>query len=183
MATPNTPLWEVFIRSRNVTGAQAFAARCMRATPPWRCRPRATSTPAAARGLSIWVVPSNAITASDPSEKGMMFEPAESKIYRHPTFYDVPEDSRAYVISIPHGEERGKRVSNHEAPVWFPLPILRDAPSALLRMMVRICGCRSMAVPSIQVSETPLVLYTLRRADDALILGHRLSEWCWPTRR
>src|ERR1700761_3587539 len=35
-----------------------------------------------------------------------------------------------------------------------------------------------MAAPSIQVSETPLVLYTLRRADDALILGHRLSEWC-----
>src|ERR1700688_4886091 len=31
---------------------------------------------------------------------------------------------------------------------------------------------------SITVSETPLVLYTLRRADDALILGHRLSEWC-----
>ena len=43
-------------------------------------------------GLSIWVVPSNAITASDPSEKGMMFEPAESKIYRHPTFYDVPDE-------------------------------------------------------------------------------------------
>src|SRR5689334_5870544 len=35
-----------------------------------------------------------------------------------------------------------------------------------------------MAVASIQVSETPLVLYVLRRADDALILGHRLSEWC-----
>src|SRR5258705_4304980 len=35
-----------------------------------------------------------------------------------------------------------------------------------------------MAVASIRVSETPLVLYTLRRADDALILGHRLSEWC-----
>ena len=31
---------------------------------------------------------------------------------------------------------------------------------------------------SIQVNETPLVLYTLRRADDALVLGHRLSEWC-----
>ena len=43
-------------------------------------------------GLSIWVVPSNAITASDPSDKGMMFEPAESKIYRHPTFYDVPDE-------------------------------------------------------------------------------------------
>jgi ring-1,2-phenylacetyl-CoA epoxidase subunit PaaC len=35
-----------------------------------------------------------------------------------------------------------------------------------------------MAIASIQVSETPLVLYALRRADDALILGHRLSEWC-----
>jgi ring-1,2-phenylacetyl-CoA epoxidase subunit PaaC len=35
-----------------------------------------------------------------------------------------------------------------------------------------------MAVASIEVSETPLVLYALRRADDALILGHRLSEWC-----
>ena len=35
-----------------------------------------------------------------------------------------------------------------------------------------------MTAPSIIVSETPLVLYTLRRADDALILGHRLSEWC-----
>ncbi len=35
-----------------------------------------------------------------------------------------------------------------------------------------------MAVASISVSETPLVLYVLRRADDALISGHRLSEWC-----
>ena len=35
-----------------------------------------------------------------------------------------------------------------------------------------------MAAANIKVSETPLVLYTLRRADDALILGHRLSEWC-----
>src|SRR5438128_1379473 len=35
-----------------------------------------------------------------------------------------------------------------------------------------------MAAASIEVSETPLVLYALRRADDALILGHRLSEWC-----
>ncbi len=35
-----------------------------------------------------------------------------------------------------------------------------------------------MAVVSIKVAETPLVLYALRRADDALIAGHRLSEWC-----
>lgn len=34
-----------------------------------------------------------------------------------------------------------------------------------------------MATTSITVAETPAVLYALRRADDALILGHRLSEW------
>src|SRR6202171_556170 len=44
----------------------------------------------------------------------------------------------------------------------------------------RYCASRleNMAVASIKISETPLVLYALRRADDALILGHRLSEWC-----
>src|SRR5471032_430103 len=36
----------------------------------------------------------------------------------------------------------------------------------------------NMATASISVAETPMVLYALRRADDALILGHRLSEWC-----
>ncbi|HWW48655.1 MAG TPA: 1,2-phenylacetyl-CoA epoxidase subunit PaaC [Xanthobacteraceae bacterium] len=35
-----------------------------------------------------------------------------------------------------------------------------------------------MAVQSITIQETPLVVYLLRRADDSLILGHRLSEWC-----
>jgi len=34
-----------------------------------------------------------------------------------------------------------------------------------------------MATSSIVVVELPRVLYALRRADDALILGHRLSEW------
>jgi len=31
---------------------------------------------------------------------------------------------------------------------------------------------------SVRVAETPLVRFALGRADDALILGHRLSEWC-----
>src|SRR3954451_5873232 len=31
---------------------------------------------------------------------------------------------------------------------------------------------------SITLDETPLVLFILRRADDALVSGHRLSEWC-----
>jgi ring-1,2-phenylacetyl-CoA epoxidase subunit PaaB len=91
MATPNTPLWEVFIRSRN--GLAHKHVGSLHATD-------ATLALQAARdvytrrgeGLSIWVVPSSAITASDPAEKGMMFEPAESKIYRHPTFYEVPDE-------------------------------------------------------------------------------------------
>jgi ring-1,2-phenylacetyl-CoA epoxidase subunit PaaC len=28
------------------------------------------------------------------------------------------------------------------------------------------------------MNDTPLFIYTLRLADDALVLGHRLSEWC-----
>jgi ring-1,2-phenylacetyl-CoA epoxidase subunit PaaB len=43
-------------------------------------------------GVSLWVVPSAAITASDPGEAAALFEPAADKIYRHPTFYKVPDD-------------------------------------------------------------------------------------------
>jgi ring-1,2-phenylacetyl-CoA epoxidase subunit PaaC len=35
-----------------------------------------------------------------------------------------------------------------------------------------------MPTTSISFNETPLLNLVLRRADDALILGHRLSEWC-----
>lgn len=35
-----------------------------------------------------------------------------------------------------------------------------------------------MATTSINVQATPLLRYVLQRADDALVLGHRLSEWC-----
>jgi len=37
------------------------------------------------------VVPSAAIAASDPSDKDSYFDPAADKIYRHPTFYEIPE--------------------------------------------------------------------------------------------
>ncbi len=42
-------------------------------------------------GVSIWVVRSTDIVASDPAEKGQLFDPADDKIYRHPTFYKLPE--------------------------------------------------------------------------------------------
>ncbi len=43
-------------------------------------------------GVSIWVVPSKNITASAPEDKEALFDPAADKIYRHPTFYDIPEE-------------------------------------------------------------------------------------------
>ena len=42
-------------------------------------------------GVSIWVVPASEITAASPEEKDSFFDPAADKIYRHPTFYDIPE--------------------------------------------------------------------------------------------
>ncbi len=42
--------------------------------------------------MSIWAVRSSDIVASSPSDKGPLFEPSNSKVYRHPTFYDIPGD-------------------------------------------------------------------------------------------
>ncbi len=89
--TPNTPLWEVFIRSRNGLAHKhvgslhaADAVLAMQAARDLYTR--------RGEGLSVWIVASNAIVASDPDERGMMFEPSLSKPYRHPTFYDVPDE-------------------------------------------------------------------------------------------
>jgi len=42
-------------------------------------------------GVSIWVVKSSDIVATDPAESEALFEPSEDKAYRHATFYKVPE--------------------------------------------------------------------------------------------
>ncbi len=42
-------------------------------------------------GVSIWVVPSALVTASSPSEKDPFFAPSGDKVYRHPTFYELPD--------------------------------------------------------------------------------------------
>ena len=91
MTGPAIALWEVFIRSRNGLSHKhvgslhaADATLALHAARDLFTR--------RSEGLSIWVVPSSAITASDPADKDMMFEPAASKIYRHPTFYEVPEE-------------------------------------------------------------------------------------------
>ncbi|WP_329236580.1 1,2-phenylacetyl-CoA epoxidase subunit B [Actinoallomurus sp. NBC_01490] len=43
-------------------------------------------------GVSIWVVRADAITASSPDEKDPLFAPNGDKVYRHPTFYEIPGD-------------------------------------------------------------------------------------------
>ncbi len=43
-------------------------------------------------GVSIWVVPSEAILAMEADERASFIEPSDDKIYRHPTFYDIPEE-------------------------------------------------------------------------------------------
>ena len=43
-------------------------------------------------GVSIWVVPAEQVTASSPDEKDPFFAPSGDKVYRHPTFYSIPDD-------------------------------------------------------------------------------------------
>ena len=91
MTERELPLWEVFIRSRTGLNHRhvgslhaADAAMAMQNARDLYCRRQ--------EGVSIWVVESGLIHASDPSDKESLFDPAEDKIYRHPTFYDIPDE-------------------------------------------------------------------------------------------
>ena len=85
------PLWEVFVRAkggmahRHVGSVHApdagIALRHARDTYTRRME-----------GVSLWVVKSTDIVASDPDDSGELFEPAADKVYRHPTFYDIPDE-------------------------------------------------------------------------------------------
>jgi ring-1,2-phenylacetyl-CoA epoxidase subunit PaaB len=46
-------------------------------------------------GVSIWVVRSSDVAASGPQDKESFFEPSGDKVYRHPTYYAIPD-------SVPH---------------------------------------------------------------------------------
>ena len=83
------PLWEVFVRSRGgLSHRHVGSVHAADATLALQAARDVYTR--RGEGLSIWVVPSAAITASDPIDKDMLFEPTASKIYRHPTFYEVP---------------------------------------------------------------------------------------------
>jgi len=86
-----TPLWEVFIRTRNGM-AHRHVGSVHAADAELALQAARDVYTRRGEGLSIWVVPSKAITASDPSDRDAMFEPTASKPYRHPSFYDIPDD-------------------------------------------------------------------------------------------
>ena len=85
------PLWEVFVRARN--GLSHKHVGSVHAADPRMAVEAARDTyTRRMEGVSLWVVPSTAIVASDPAESGPLFEPAEDKVYRHPTFYTIPDN-------------------------------------------------------------------------------------------
>jgi ring-1,2-phenylacetyl-CoA epoxidase subunit PaaB len=85
------PLWEVFIRSQH--GLAHKHVGSLHASDAEMAVNNARDVYTRRNeGVSIWVVPSNAIVASSPADKEPLFEPANSKVYRHPTFFPMPED-------------------------------------------------------------------------------------------
>jgi ring-1,2-phenylacetyl-CoA epoxidase subunit PaaB len=87
------PVWEVFIRSR--AGLDHRHVGSIHAADAKMAIENARDVYTRRQeGVSIWVVPSKEITASDPEESGELFEPDKDKIYRHPTFYELPDELR-----------------------------------------------------------------------------------------
>jgi len=85
------PLWEVFIRSKN--GLEHRHVGSLHATDQKMAIENARDVYTRRQeGVSIWVVQSKDICASNPDDSNMLFDPAKDKAYRHPTFYNVPDE-------------------------------------------------------------------------------------------
>lgn len=85
------PLWEVFIRSKQ--GLDHKHAGSLHAADAQMAIENARDVYTRRQeGVSIWVVESNLIVSSDPTENESLFDPAQDKIYRHPTFYNLPDE-------------------------------------------------------------------------------------------
>lgn len=89
--TKHVPLWEVFIRPRN--GLAHKHCGSLHASDEVMALQAARDTyTRRGEGQSIWVVPSSAIAASDPDQIEENFEPSVGKVYRHPSFYEIPDE-------------------------------------------------------------------------------------------
>jgi ring-1,2-phenylacetyl-CoA epoxidase subunit PaaB len=84
------PLWEVFVRAKR--GLSHVHVGSLHAPDAQMAVRNARDLYTRRQeGVSIWVLPADLITASSPDEKDAFFEPSGDKVYRHPTFYTVPE--------------------------------------------------------------------------------------------
>lgn len=91
MNNKNWPLFEVFIRSKN--GLSHKHAGSLHAADSEMAINNARDVYTRRQeGVSIWVVESKHISASNPVNAESLFDPAEDKVYRHPTFYDLPDE-------------------------------------------------------------------------------------------
>lgn len=85
------PLWEVFIRSKQ--GLDHKHVGSLHAADAQMAIENARDVyTRRMEGVSIWVVESKHIVASNPDEAGELYEPAKDKVYRHPTFYNLPDE-------------------------------------------------------------------------------------------
>ncbi len=85
------PLWEVFIRSKQ--GLDHKHAGSLHAADAQMAIENARDVyTRRMEGVSIWVVESKHIHASNPDEAASLYDPAFDKVYRHPTFYDLPDE-------------------------------------------------------------------------------------------
>lgn len=85
------PLWEVFIRSKQ--GIDHKHVGSLHAADAQMAIENARDVyTRRMEGVSIWVVESKYIHASNPDEAASLYEPANDKVYRHPTFYDLPDE-------------------------------------------------------------------------------------------
>ena len=85
------PLWEVFIRSKQ--GLDHKHAGSLHAADAQMAIENARDVyTRRLEGVSIWVVESKYIHASIPEEAGQLYDPANDKVYRYPTFYVLPEE-------------------------------------------------------------------------------------------
>lgn len=87
------PLWEVFIQSK--TGLPYKHAGSVHAPDKEMALQNARDVyTRRGEGNSIWVVLSENIVASNPDDQDAFFDPANDKVYRHPTFYTMPEGAK-----------------------------------------------------------------------------------------
>jgi ring-1,2-phenylacetyl-CoA epoxidase subunit PaaB len=85
------PLWEVFIRSKQ--GLDHKHAGSLHAADAAMAIENARDVYTRRQeGVSLWVVESKYIHASNPDDAESFYTPAEDKVYRHPTFYDLPDE-------------------------------------------------------------------------------------------